>query len=129
MPALNRVQLIGRLGKGPESKYTPTGKGVTDFPIAVSHRWKTKEGETRESTEWVNIETWERLAEICDEYLGKGSLVYVEGRLKTDRYEEKGEIRYFTKVVAHTVQFLSGNRAEVAEPDLEEKDFESIFPS
>jgi single-strand DNA-binding protein len=129
MPALNRVQLIGRLGKGPESKYTPTGKGVTDFPIAVSHRWKTKEGETRESTEWVNIETWERLAEICDEYLGKGSLVYVEGRLKTERYEEKGEIRYFTKVVAHTVQFLSGNRAEVAEPDLEEKDFESIFPS
>lgn len=132
MPALNRVQLIGRLGKDPESKYTPTGKGVTDFPIAVSNHWKTKEGETRESTEWVNIETWERLAEICDEYLAKGSLVYVEGRLKTDRYLEKGEIKYFTKVVAQTVQFLSGNREEepaVAAPDLEEEDLESILTS
>jgi single-strand DNA-binding protein len=112
MPALNRVQLIGRLGRDPESKYTPTGKGVTDFPIAVSNHWKTREGEARESTEWVNIETWERLAEICDEYLAKGSLVYVEGRLKTDRYEEKGEIKYFTKVVAQTVQFLSEGRTD-----------------
>jgi single-strand DNA-binding protein len=112
MPTLNRVQLIGRLGKDPESKYTPTGKGVTDFPIAVSSHWKTRDGEAKESTEWVNIEAWERLAEICDEYLAKGSLVYVEGRLKTDRYEDNGEIKYFTKVVAQTVQFLSGNRAE-----------------
>jgi len=112
MPALNRVQLIGRLGRDPESKYTPTGKGVTDFPIAVSNHWKTREGEARESTEWVNIETWERLAEICDEYLAKGSLVYVEGRLKTDRYEDKGEIKYFTKVVAQTVQFLSEGRTD-----------------
>lgn len=132
MPALNRVQLIGRLGKDPESKYTPTGKGVTDFPIAVRNRWKTKDGETRESTEWVNIETWERLAEICDEYLAKGSLVYVEGRLKTERYEDEGQIKYFTKVVAQTVQFLSEHHAEstVAEgPGSEEKDFESVFPS
>jgi single-strand DNA-binding protein len=132
MPALNRVQLIGRLGRDPESKYTPTGKGVTDFPIAVSNHWKTKEGETRESTEWVNIETWERLAEICDEYLAKGSLVYVEGRLKTDRYEDGGEIKYFTKVVAQTVQFLSEHRVEstVAQgTGLEEEDFESVFPS
>jgi single-strand DNA-binding protein len=111
MPALNRVQLIGRLGRDPESKYTPTGKGVTDFPIAVSHHWKTRDGEPRESTEWVHIETWERLAEICHEYLAKGSLIYVEGRLKTDRYEDNGEIKYFTKVVAQTVQFLSENRS------------------
>jgi single-strand DNA-binding protein len=132
MPALNRVQLIGRLGKDPESKYTPTGKQVTDFPVAISNRWKSEAGETKESTEWVNIEAWERLAEICAEYLKKGSLVYVEGRLKTDRYEEKGETRYFTKVVAQTVQFLSEHRAEepVAEgPGLEEEDFESVFPS
>jgi single-strand DNA-binding protein len=132
MPTLNRVQLIGRLGRDPESKYTPTGKGVTDFPVAVSHRWKTKEGETRESTEWVNIEAWERLAEVCDEYLAKGSLVYVEGRLKTDRYEEKGEIRYFTKVVAQTVQFLPENRMHeptVQQPEREEEDFESALTS
>jgi single-strand DNA-binding protein len=110
MPALNRVQLIGYLGRNPESKYTPTGKRVTDFPIAVTNRWKDETGETKEYTEWVNIEAWGRLAETCYEYLGKGSLVYIEGRLKTDRYEDQGEIRYFTKVVARTVQFLSDNR-------------------
>jgi single-strand DNA-binding protein len=107
MPALNRVQLIGYLGRDPESKYTPTGKRVTDFPMAVTHRWKGEDGETKEYTEWVNIEAWGRLAETCHEYLAKGSLVYVEGRLKTDRYEGEGETRYFTKVIAQSVQFLS----------------------
>lgn len=110
MPALNRVQLIGYLGKDPESKYTPTGRKVTDFPIAVTSRWKSRDGEARESTEWVNIEAWERLGEVCQEYLQKGSLVFVEGRLKTNRYEEDGEPRYFTRVVAQTVQFLSDSR-------------------
>jgi len=134
MPALNSVQLIGYLGKEPESKYTPTGKLVTDFSIAISRRWKTKEGETREHTEWAHVETWERLAETCQEYLGKGSLVYVEGRLKTDRYLDEGEIKYFTKVVAQRVQFLSDYRTsepvvDQPEPDLEEEDFESVFPS
>jgi len=111
MPALNRVQLIGYLGRDPESKYTPTGKRVTDFPIAVTNRWRDETGEAREHTEWMNIEAWGRLAETCHEYLGKGSLVYIEGRLKTDRYEDQeGEHRYFTKVVARTVQFLSDSR-------------------
>ena len=132
MPALNRVQLIGYLGKEPESKYTATGKLVTDFPVAISRRWKSKEGEPREQTEWAHVETWEGLAEVCQEYLGKGSPVYVEGRLKTHRYEDNGEIKYFTKVVAQNVQFLSDYRAaepEVAEPDLEEEDFESALTS
>ena len=112
MPALNRVQLIGYLGRDPESKYTPTGKRVTEFPIAITNRWTGEAGETREHTEWVNIEAWGRLAETCDEYLGKGSLVYIEGRMKTDRYDYEGETRYFTKVVARTVQFLSDHRDE-----------------
>jgi single-strand DNA-binding protein len=113
MPALNRVQLIGRLGRDPESKFTSTGKRVTGFSVAISNHWRSKEGEAKEYTEWVNVETWDRLAEICHEYLAKGSLVYVEGRLKTNRYEdEDGEARYFTKVVAQTVQFLSDSRAE-----------------
>ena len=110
MPALNRVQLIGRLGKDPESKYTPTGKKVAHFSVAVSQRWKTG-GELKEYTEWVNIEAWGRLGEVCQEYLKKGSLVYVEGRLKTDKYEDQnGETKYYTKVVAQVVQFLD-NRA------------------
>ena len=106
MPALNRVQLIGRLGKEPESKYTPTGKKVTHFSLAVSQRWKTA-GEMKEYTEWVNIEAWGRLGEVCQEYLKKGSLVYLEGRLKTEKYEDKeGETKYYTKVVVLTLQFL-----------------------
>ena len=110
MPALNRVQLIGRLGKDPESRFTPTGRKVAHFSVAISNRWKDREGEMRESTEWVNVEAWERLGETCQQYLKKGSLVYVEGRLKTDKVENQGDTRYFTKVVAHTFQFLD-NRA------------------
>ena len=106
MPALNRVQLIGRLGKDPESKFTPTGKKVAHFSLAVSQRWKTGGG-SKEYTEWVNIEAWGRLGEVCQEYLKKGSLVYLEGRLKTEKYEDKGgETKYYTKVVALTLQFL-----------------------
>ena len=105
MPALNRVQLIGRLGKDPESKYTPTGKKVAQFSLAVSQHWKTST-EMKEYTEWVNIEAWGRLGEVCQEYLKKGSLVYLEGRLKTEKYEDKGETKYFTKVVALSLQFL-----------------------
>jgi single-strand DNA-binding protein len=125
MPALNRVQLIGYLGRDPESKYTPTGKRVTDFPIGISQRWKDNSGELREHTEWIHIEAWGRLAEICHEYLAKGSLVYIEGRLRTNRYEdEDGESRYFTKVVAQTVQFLDSR----AESRLEEAGEEDDLP-
>jgi single-strand DNA-binding protein len=111
MPALNRVQLIGRLGKDPEGKFTPTGKKVTHFSLAVSQRWTTN-GESKEYTEWVNVEAWGRLGEVCQEYLKKGSLVYIEGRLKTERYEDKGEIKYYTKVVALGLQFLDRKPAE-----------------
>jgi single-strand DNA-binding protein len=112
MPTLNRIQLIGRLGKDPESKFTPTGKKVTHFSLAVSNRWKDKSGETKESTEWVNIEAWGRLGEVCQEYLKKGSLIFLEGRLKTEKYEDKGEIKYYTKVVALTLEFLDKKPAE-----------------
>ena len=80
MPALNRVQLIGRLSQDPENRYKPTGKYVARFSLAVSNRWKSGEGEARESTEWVNIEAWGRLGEICQQYLHKGSLLDLEGR-------------------------------------------------
>ena len=75
MPALNRVQLIGRLGKDPESRVIPTGKKVVHFSLAFSNRWKSAEGETKENTEWVNIEVWGRLSVVCQQYLHKGSLV------------------------------------------------------
>jgi single-strand DNA-binding protein len=122
MPALNRVQLIGRLGKDPESRFTPTGKKVTHFSLAVSNRWKSAEGEARESTEWVNIEAWGRLGEICTQYLHKGSLVFLEGRLKTDKYDDKsGETKYFTKVVALAMQMLDRKPEEEPVPTVEEE--------
>ena len=129
MPALNRVQLIGRLGKDPESKYTPTGKKVVHFSIAVSQRWKAA-GENRESTEWVNIEAWDRLGEVCQEYLKKGSLAYVEGRLKTDKYEDQnGETKYYTKVVAQVVQFLDNRAGDSPMDELNGIEEEDLFPT
>jgi single-strand DNA-binding protein len=107
MPSLNRIQLIGRLGKDPESRFMPSGKNVAHFSLAVSERWKTADGESKENTEWVNVEAWNRLGEICQQYLHKGSLIYLEGRLKTDKYEDKGgETKYYTKVVAVSMQML-----------------------
>jgi len=121
MPALNRVQLMGRLGKDPEGKFTPTGKKVTHFSIAISNRWKSKEGEAKEYTEWVNVEAWGRLGEVCQEYLKKGSLIFIEGRLKTDRYEDKGETRYYTKVVALAMQMLDRKPSEEPVMTVEEE--------
>ena len=122
MPALNRVQLIGRLGKDPESRFTPTGKKVVNFSLAVSNRRKSAEGETREFTEWVNIEAWERLGEICQQYLHKGSLIFLEGRLKTDKYDDKsGETKYFTKVVAQAMQMLDRKPEEEPVSTVEEE--------
>jgi len=112
MPALNRVQLIGYLGKDPESKFIPSGKKVTHFSIAVTNRWKDKSGEMKEQTDWFNIEAWGRLGEICQEYLKKGSLIYLEGRLRTDKVEDKGETKYYTKVVALLMQMLDRKPAE-----------------
>jgi single-strand DNA-binding protein len=124
MPSLNRVQLIGYLGKDPESKFTPTGKKVTQFSVAISNRWKSKEGDSKEYTEWVNIEAWGRLGEICSEYLKKGSLVFVEGRLKTDRYEDKGEAKFFTKIVALSMQMLDRKPSEEPVLTVEEEAIE-----
>lgn len=120
MPALNRVQLIGRLGKDPEGRFTPTGKQVTSFSVAISNRWKSG-GEMKEFTEWVHVEAWGRLGEVCQEYLHKGSLVYIEGRLKTERYEDKGETKYFTKVVALSLQFLDKKPADEPMMQVEEE--------
>ncbi len=112
MPGLNRVQLIGYLGADPEARYTPTGKQLVKFSLAVSNRWK-RDGEVQEHTEWVNIEAWGALAEICNEYLQKGSLVYVEGRIKTDKYQDdSNKTRYFTKVVIQQMQMLDKRSTE-----------------
>ncbi len=106
MPALNRVELIGRLGKDPETRFTATGRKVCKFTVAVNRIWKTGEGEAREATDWFNVDAWGKLGETCQQYLNKGRLIYVEGRLQTDSYEHEGETRYFTRVVARHIQML-----------------------
>jgi len=125
MPALNRVQLIGRLGKDPETRFTPTGKKVCHFSMAVDRRWRTAEGETKKATDWFNVEAWGRLGEVCQEYLGKGSLIYIEGRLQINQYEKEGEKRYATKVVALAMQMLDRKpeEEEPISPPPEEEEF------
>jgi len=116
MPALNRVELIGYLGRDPETRFTPSGSKVANFSLAVTNRWRGAEGEAKERTNWFNIEAWGRLGEICQEYLHKGSLVYLEGRLQTEQYEHEGEKRYITKVVAQQLQMLD-RKQEEEEPE------------
>jgi single-strand DNA-binding protein len=105
MPSLNKVQLIGRLGKEPEQRNISKDKAVTIFSVAVDNIWKSK-GETKKSTDWFNVEAWGKLGEICKKFLQKGQLVYIEGALRTDKYEHEGETKYFTKVIASKMQML-----------------------
>lgn len=118
MPGLNRVQLIGRLGKDPETRFTPKGNKVCAFSVAVDRRWKS-DGESKETTDWFNVEVWGKLGEICQAYLSKGRLVFIEGRLQTDRYETDDETRYFTKVVASQMQMLDRKPEEPEIPEEE----------
>ncbi len=112
---LNKVMIIGNLGRDPEMRYTPSGKPVTSFSVAVSRSWVKPEGERTETTDWFNVVAWGRLAEICSQYLTKGSLVYVEGRLETRSWEaENGQKHFRTEVVASDVNILD-KRGKAAE--------------
>ena len=109
MAGVNKVLLIGRLGRDPELKYTPDGVPVATFSIATSEEWKDKNtGEKQERTEWHRIVAWRRLGEICGEYLRKGSQVYIEGRLQTRSWDDQdGNKRYMTEIIAFKMQMLS----------------------
>jgi single-strand DNA-binding protein len=109
MAGLNKVILIGNLGRDPELRYTPGGSPVAEFSLATNDKWKDKEGNPQERTEWHNIVAWGRQAEICGEYLNKGRQVYVEGRIQTRSWDDKdGNKRYKTEVVARQVLMLGG---------------------
>ena len=109
---LNKVMIIGRLGRDPEMRYTPNGRPVTAFSVAVNRSWVAGDGDKREETEWFNVVAWGNLAEICKQYLAKGQQVYVEGRLQTRNYKDKeGVEKWRTEVVANQLLFLgSGDR-------------------
>ena len=108
MASLNKVMIIGNLGRDPEMRYLPSGVPVTNFSVAASRRWTSRDGEQREETEWFNVECFEKLAETANQYLAKGRQVYVEGRLHTRSWDDKntGEKRYRTEVVATNLVLL-----------------------
>lgn len=108
--SVNKVILLGNLGKDPEVKYTPSGTPVAKLALATNERYKDKDGQWQDRTEWHNVVLWQRLAEIAGEYLKKGSKVYVEGRLQTRSWDDKqtNQKRYMTEVVASDIVLLGG---------------------
>ena len=109
MPSVNKVILLGNLGRDPELRFMPNGDAVCNFSIATTDSWKDKAGEKQERTEWHNIVMYRKLAEIAGEYLKKGSSIYVEGRLQTRKWQTKeGQDRYTTEVIADSMQMLGG---------------------
>lgn len=110
--SVNKVILVGNLGKDPELRYTPSGAAVATFSLATSERYKDRDGQQQEKTEWHNIVAWRQLAEICGKYLHKGKQVYIEGRIQTRSYDDKdGNKKYITEIVADQMQML-GARGE-----------------
>ena len=106
--SVNKVILVGRLGKDPETRFTPSGKAVTNFSMATSESWKDAGGERQEKTEWHKVQIWGPLAEISAKYLSKGKLVYIEGRLQSRSWDaDDGSKRYTTEIVANQMQILS----------------------
>lgn len=118
---LNKVMIIGHLGKDPEMRYTPSGRAVTTFNVAVSRSWNSSDGERRSETEWFKVVSWGNLAEICNKYLTKGQQVYIEGRLQTRRWEDKeGNQRKSVEVVANEMTMLGDRRDKNSSGDMEE---------
>ena len=109
MSGINKVIIVGHLGKDPEIRYTQSGSAVCNFSVATSRKWNDKDGTKHEETEWHRIVAFGKLAEICGEYITKGNLVGIEGRLQTRKWEDKGGVtRYTTEIVAEQMNMLGG---------------------
>jgi len=106
---VNRVFLVGNLGKDPEVRFTPNGKALAKFPVATKEVWNDQDGNRQERTEWHNIVVWGKQAETCGQYLAKGRQVFIEGSIRSRQYDDKdGNKRYITEIVAQNVRFLGG---------------------
>lgn len=120
---LNKVMIIGHLGRDPEMRYTPSGRPVTSFSVATGRTWTSAEGERREEVEWFNVVAWGALAEICKTHLSKNQQVYVEGRLQTRGWEdETGKKHFRTELVANEMILLGDRRREFHADDVESID-------
>ena len=109
---LNKVMIIGHLGRDPEMRYTPSGRPVTTFTVATNRTWNTTDGEKHNETEWFNVVSWGNLAEICKQYLSKGQQVYVEGRLQTRRWEDADNIKRNSVEIVASAMMILGDRHE-----------------
>lgn len=118
MSGVNKAIIVGNLGGDPELKYTKAGTAACNFSVATSEKWNDKEGNPQERTEWHRIVAWGRTAEVCAEYLNKGSKVYLEGRIQTRTYEKDNETKYVTEIVAQDVTFLSKPQQQQSSGDL-----------
>lgn len=125
---LNKVMIIGNLGRDTEMRYTPSGRPVTTFSIATTRSWNTSDGERRKETEWFNVVAWGSLAEICNQYLTKGQQVYIEGRLQTRRWEDsEGQKHSSTEIIANEMIML-GERRDGKPGDQDEANENEDFP-
>jgi single-strand DNA-binding protein len=109
---INKVILVGNLGKDPELRYTASGTAVAKFSIATSETFTDRQGAKQERTEWHRITVWGKLAEICGQYLSKGKMVYIEGKIRSDTWEQDGVKRYSYEIVADTMRMLGGGRGD-----------------
>jgi single-strand DNA-binding protein len=123
---LNKVMVIGHLGRDPEMRYTPSGRPVTTFSVATNRSWQSADGERHEETEWFNVVAWGSLAEFCNQNLVRGQQVYIEGRLQTRKWDDsEGKKHFATEVVAREVIML-GERKDFESPPLEQLDSEGM---
>lgn len=134
---LNKVMLIGNVGKEPEFKSTPNGTAIVTLPLATTEKWTDKQGQKQEKTEWHRITLYNRLAELAGQYVGKGSKLYIEGKIVTNSWEKDGEKRYSTEIVGNSMQFLSpkpeGQRQQPQQqqqyqPPQQSQDFDDDIP-
>jgi len=124
---LNKVLIIGRVGRDPEMRYTPSGRPVTTFSVGTSRTWSTSDGEKHTETEWFNVVAWSNLAEICKQYLSKDRLVYIEGRLQTRHWDDQeGNRHSATEIVANEMIMLDERRDSGSAPEYED-DEETLF--
>ena len=116
MSGINKVILVGNVGRDPEVKYLDGGVAVARFSLATTESYKNKEGQKIESTEWHNIVMWRGLAEIAEKYVRKGKMLYIEGKIRTKQYGEENNKKYFTEIVADQMTMLGGPRTDNPEP-------------
>jgi single-strand DNA-binding protein len=125
---LNKIMIIGNLGRDPEMRYTPSGRPVTTFSVATSRTWNTSEGEKHVETEWFNVVAWSNLAEICKQFLTKGQQVYIEGRLQTRHWDDQDGNKHTSVEIVANEMIILGERREIGDNPADSESVEEEYP-